>query len=231
MYFVLIASIPDKSMRAMSNKALVRVHKDIFINHQIKNILKINKRAKVIVLCAFEHKKIMDQCIKHNRVKYIHHKYDEYSNIGESMKCIMDNIPDNEDVHVVNLPMVVDPNIFKNIKPNKSSVIINKSNKFQSKIGCTINLNNTIEFIFYDLPNKTCEYLFISKSDIIAFKDLVKTHIKNNMYLFEIINAAIKINMSIEAYNVNHNIIHFNSVDQITAIGNLYKKIYNNVAI
>jgi bifunctional N-acetylglucosamine-1-phosphate-uridyltransferase/glucosamine-1-phosphate-acetyltransferase GlmU-like protein len=231
MYFVLVASLPDKSMRSMNNKALIKIHKDTFLNHQIKNILKINKQAKLLVVYAFEHKRILENSIKNNRVRYIEHNYDEYSNVGQSIASVIDEIPDNQDVVFINLPVVVDPNVFKNIKPHQSSVIVNSSLRFKSKIGCTIDTKNFIEFVFYDLPNKLCECLYIKGKDLGLFKHIIKNHTKNNMYLFEIINTAITHHLSISAHQVKQNIIHFNNIDQVTNINHLYKKIYNNVSI
>jgi hypothetical protein len=231
MYFVLVASLPDKSMRSMNNKALIKIHKDTFLNHQIKNILKINKQAKLLVVCAFEHRRILENAIKSPRVRYIEHNYDEYSNVGQSIVSVIDEIPDNQDVVFINLPMVVDPNILKNIKPNQSSVIVNSSLRFKSKIGCTIDTKNFIEFVFYDLPNKLCECLYIKKGDLGQFKYIIKNHTKNNMYLFEIINTVVGHHLNISVHRIKQNIIHFNTIDQITNINHLYKKIYNNVSI
>lgn len=227
MIFVLIASIPDRSIRNMSNKALINIHNDTFINHQIKNILKIHKRAKVFVVCAFESKKILDNMIKNNRVFYIQHKYNDYSNIGESLKAVINYIPEDSCINIINLSMTIDPLVMKKIKFQNSSIIINRSPRFKSKIGCTINANNNVEFVFYDLPNKICEYLYISKKDNKIFRDIVKNHIKNNMYLFEIINSVIQHHIAVDTININTNIIHFNQIDQITNIKNLFRKLKN----
>jgi|APGre2960657373_1045057.scaffolds.fasta_scaffold01681_4 hypothetical protein len=231
MYYILIASIPDKNIKNMSNKALVRIHKDIFLNHQIKNLLKTNKKAKIFIICAFESKKILDNIIKHKRVNCINHTYTEYSNVGESLKNIISHIPDNSDISIINISMVIDPGLIKNLKLKDSAVIVSQSAKFKSKIGCTIDHNNNVEFVFYDLPNKICEYLYINKKDNGIFKWVIKNHIKNNMYLFEIINELIHHNIQINTIKLKTNIMHFNSIDQLTNIKNLFRKIENASAI
>lgn len=226
MIFILIASMPDRSMRNMVNKALININKDTYINHQIKNLLKINKKAKIFVVCSFESKKILDNMIEHPRVKYIQHKYHDYSNIGESLKTIIDHIPDETAVHVFDLSVVIDPSIFKKIIFKESSIIVNKSKKFKSKIGCIVNDDNA-EFIFYDLPQKICEHFHISKRDTTLFKDIIKTHVKNNMYLFEIINTIITHNIKMHILKINNNIIHFNQTEQLSNIKNLFRKLKN----
>lgn len=225
MYYILIASIPDKSMRHMSNRALIKINNDIFINHQINSLLRLNKHAKIIVVCSFESKKILAQTVRHNRVTYIEHQYNEYSNVGQSIKCAIDIIPPNNVISIMNLAMTIDPSIFKQIKPKESSVIINNSKKFQSKIGCTINKDNKIEFVFYDLPHKLCEYLFISKKDHVKFVEIMNKYVKNNMYLFEVINTLLLHNMRIETISTNNNIIHLQSANQLPNIKNLFRKI------
>jgi len=230
MIFILIASMPDRSMRNMVNKALVHINKDTYINHQIKNLLKINKKAKVLVVCSFESKKIYDNMIKHPRVTYIQHKYHDYSNVGESLKTIIDYIPNDSVIHVLDLCMVIDPNVFKQIVFKESSIIVDQSKKFKSKIGCVTH-NNTAEFVFYDLPQKICEHFYINKKDIILFKHILKTYIKNNMYLFEIINTMISHNIKIHTIKINNNIIHFNQTEQLQNIKNLFRKLKNASAV
>jgi hypothetical protein len=54
---------------------------------------------------------------------------------------------------------------------------------------------------------------------------------KNNMYLFEIINELIHHNIQINTIKLKTNIMHFNSIDQLTNIKNLFRKIENASAI
>lgn len=230
MYYILVASMPDKSMK-YTNKALIKICKDVFINHQIKNLLKVNTRSKILVVCAFESKKIMGYTIKNKRVTYINHDHNEYSNIGESIKEAIKIIPNDQDIAIINLSMVIDPKIMKQIKPKNSSVIKSDSAKFKSKIGCTHDSKNNVEFIFYDLEHKVCEYLYIHKKDTPIFKNIVQNHIKDNMYLFEIINTMTHHKMTINIETIKSNIIHFTHIDQLPYIKTLFKKINNATTV
>lgn len=227
MVFILIASIPDKSLKNMNNKALININQEPYINHQIKNLLKINKRAKIFVVCAFESKKILDNMIKNHRVYYINHEYNDCSNVGESLKSVISHIPDDTTIHIINLSMAIDPSVIKNIKFKQSSILVNHSIRFKSKIGCIIDKSNNAEFIFYDLPNRICEYLYITKQDNKRFKNIINNYVKNTMYLFEVINTIIYHNIDIEAVKIKSNIIHFNQIEQIPNIKNLFKKLQN----
>lgn len=231
MYYILIASMPDKSMKYMNNKALIKMNKDVFINHQIKNLLKSNNTAKILVVCAFENKRISEYILKHKRVIHINHDYNEYSNIGESIKAAMALVPNNQDIAIINLSMIIDPKIMKQIKPKNSSVVSSRSIKFKSKIGCTYNSDNSVEFIFYDLENKICECLYITKKDNKIFKNIVENYIKNNMYLFEVINTIIHYKMTISIENIKSNVVHFTHIDQLPYIKTLFKKISNAATI
>jgi hypothetical protein len=193
--------------------------------------LKINIRSKILVVCGFENKRIMSNIVKNKRVTYINHRHNEYSNIGESIKEAIKQIPDDQNITIINLSMVIDPKIMKQIKPKDSSIIRNTSAKFKSKIGCTHNSNNIVEFVFYDLEHKICEYLYIDKKDNMLFKNIVKNHIKDNMYLFEIINTIIHHKITINMETIKSNIIHFTSIDQLPHIKNLFKKINNATTI
>lgn len=227
MYYIVLASIPDRSMKQMSNKALVKIHNEIFLNHQIKNLLRTNQKAKIFIICAFESKKILEQVITHKRVSCIDHEYTEYSNIGESIKTVIQSIPSDEPIGIINLSMIIEPKIFKSLKLQDSSIITSSSQKFKSKIGCTLNKQQEVEFVFYDLPNKVCEFLYISKKDNLKFKRIISDNVKNNMYLFEIINMLIKHDIIIKQIITDTNVVHFNSLDQLPNIKNLFRKINN----
>jgi hypothetical protein len=231
MHYILIASMPDKAMKGTGNKALIKINEDIFLNHQIKNLLKLNQRDRIYIICAFESKKIIERVIKNKRVVCIQHPYTEYSNIGESLKAVINHIPDNSPISIMNLSMVIDPILIKNMKFKDSAIVSSSSAKFKSKIGCTLNPSNKVEFVFYDLPHKICEWLYISKKDNARFKRIINRYIKNNMYLFEVINTLIHYNISIDTIPVKANILHLNSPEQLTGIKHFFRKIRNVSAL
>lgn len=196
------------------NNSLIskEIYKQQYINHQINNILKIHKQAKVIVIGPCEN----ITTIKNKKVRYVHHALEPMTNTGEMLQEIIPYINDNISLAIMNASMFFDPVIMSTIDMKKSSMIINRYKKFESKIGCTI-VNNKIDFVFYDLNNKLCEFLYIHKKDIPKLKHVISDQVSKRMYLFEIINILINNQMDIYPYMINKNIIHFrqNNMHQI----------------
>lgn len=228
MYFVIIASIPDKNNKKINNPALYNIHQDTLLNHQIKNILKHNKQAKVLVVSSFESNKIQSSSLQHNRVIYVTHDYDERSNVGQSLQTILKYLPDDHDIHIIDVSMIIEPSITKEIKSQQSMIISNKSSKFKSKLGCTTNADGEVEFVFYDLPHKISHYIFISKNDVIKFKNIINTCVKNYMYLFEIINLLINNYITINLYQTSKHMMFFDNPNQTNSITRYLQKYGTN---
>ena len=188
------------------------IYKQQYINHQINNILKIYKQAKIMVVGPCEH----ITTIKNKKVRYVHHALEPMTNTGEMLQEILHYINDNISLAIMNASMFFDPVIMSTIDMKKSSMIINRYKKFESKIGCTI-VNDKIDFVFYDLNNKLCEFLYIHKKDIPKLKQVISDQVSKRMYLFEIINTLINNQIDIYPYTINKNIIHFrqNNMHQI----------------
>ena len=69
---VIISSLPDKSMKSIGNKALIDFHGVSLIEHQINNIRTIYKKAKIIIVGGFEHKKLHDKIKAKKNISYVY---------------------------------------------------------------------------------------------------------------------------------------------------------------
>jgi choline kinase len=231
MYYIIVASIPDKAYKDISEKALLLIDQKTLLYHQIHNLLSLHQNSRVLVCCTKEHESVYSKCIKGKKITWLPYRYNEYSNFGECIKQSIDYIPKNESFAIVNLASIISPQIFKKINTKTSHIIVSKSNKSESNIGCTINSDGMVEFVFYDLDNTTYDYLYIDKKDNEKFKHIVHQYIKPHMCLFEIINQIILSNIQIKAEFTKDYIIQFSDPNQFKKLNTTIRKIYHDTTV
>jgi hypothetical protein len=90
--------------------------------------------------------------------------------------------------------------------------ILKQTNKDESfNIGLTIN-DKKVEYVFYDLPNRWSEILYINSSDIQKTKNLLTKYNLKQKFLFELINILIENNIIFETETVpSKNILKINN--------------------
>lgn len=231
MYYIVVASIPDKLYKDIGDKALLLIDQKTLLYHQIHSLLTITQNAKILLCCKKEHELIFSRAIKTKKINLLPYDYNEYSNFGECIIQAIRYVPNNESFCIISLSSIIDPYIIKKIKPKTSYMLVSQSNKSESNIGCTINSDGMIEFVFYDLHNITYDYLYIDRKDNLKFKKIVETHTKPHMCLFEVINQMISSNISIKAEFTKNCILQFNDPNQFKKLSNTIRKIYNDTTI
>ena len=221
---VIISSLPDKSMKSIGNKALIDFHGTSLIEHQITNIRKIYKKAKIIIVGGFEHKKLYDKIKSKKNIVYVYHEYNDYVNVGMAVKTVLP-VLGNKPTIIMNIGFIFNPTIIENLNLDKDNVMINNKNKnFESKIGCIADKIGCIEFIFYDLEKRLCEFVYLNSNGITMMRDIQK-EIRNNMYLFEILNKLINMGMQLKTSTTNQNILHFDHMKKLKQTQNTLKKL------
>lgn len=215
--FILVVGNIDKN-----HIAAQKIYKIKFLDYQISSILNTYNRSKVFVVGSWSEDFKMQ---KIPRVKYIKYDTNDLNNIGlaihESIKHIS-----NSSLAIMNIEMFFDNKIISKLIMKNNSIIVNKNNKFCSKIGCTIE-NNKVSFIFYDLKDKVCEFVYIHKNSLNSFKQIIEEKVYGNMYLFEILNILIENNIHFDPCITNENIIHLYDNKDINKIRKTLKRIKN----
>lgn len=223
---VIISSLPDKSMKSIGNKALIDFHGATLIEHQINNIRTIYKKAKIIIVGGFEHKKLHDKIKAKKNISYVYHEYNDYVNVGMAIKKALP-ILTNKPTIIMNIGFIFNPNIIESLNLDKDNVMINNNNKnFESKIGCIIDKKGRVEFIFYDLEKRLCEFIYLNTDGVAMMKSIQKD-IRNNMYLFEILNKLINMGMKLKISETNQNILHFDHMKKLKQTQNILTKLKN----
>lgn len=202
-----------------------KIYKQKYLDFQIKNILNSYKRSKIIVVGSWEY---LDSIIS-SRVKYLNYNSDQTSNIGTAIKKAIQMV-NSSSLAIMNVEMFFDTEILGKTQIKNNSIIVNNNSAFKSKIGCTIN-NDRVNFVFYDLENKVCEFIYINQKSFDRCKAIVQNYVSNNMYLFEIINTLIEHDIEIQPYKINKNIYHLYNIKDLNKIRNCIKRTRPNVSV
>jgi choline kinase len=188
----------------MKSKGCVGLFKsgnDYLIIKQYKMLKKIFPKAKIIYVYGFEHKKLLIALDEYPEIKQdielvYNPDYDLY-NYGASLHLVREYL--NDDVIIMFGDAIIDKSLFVkfDLKQKTSQIIIN--NQSNNKLGCVVN-QLKIENIFYDLDNRIEEIYLLCKQDAMILINFLnsKSQAIKNMFIFEIINKLIDMQVNIK---------------------------------
>ena len=111
MYYIVVASIPDKLYKDIGDKALLLIDQKTLLYHQIHSLLTITQNAKILLCCKKEHELIFSRAIKTKKINLLPYDYNEYSNFGECIIQAIKHIPNNESFCIISLSSIIDPSL------------------------------------------------------------------------------------------------------------------------
>jgi len=199
-----IVILGDKFQKRMKSKGCVGLFKygnDYLIIKQYKMLKKIFPKAKIIYVYGFEHKKLLIALDEYPEIKQdielvYNPDYDLY-NYGASLHLVREYL--NDDVIIMFGDAIIDKSLFVkfDLKQKTSQIIIN--NQSNNKLGCVVN-QLKIENIFYDLDNRIEEIYLLCKQDAMILINFLnsKSQAIKNMFIFEIINKLIDMQVNIK---------------------------------
>jgi len=199
-----IIILGDKFQKRMKSKGCVGLFKsgnDYLIIKQYKMLKKIFPKAKIIYVYGFEHKKLLIALDEYPEIKQdielvYNPDYDLY-NYGASLHLVREYL--NDDVIIMFGDAIIDKSLFVkfDLKQKTSQIIIN--NQSNNKLGCVVN-QLKIENIFYDLDNRIEEIYLLCKQDAMILINFLnsKSQAIKNMFIFEIINKLIDMQVNIK---------------------------------
>lgn len=222
---ILLTAFPDKKIKSVGNKALLKLNKDTtVIEYQISCLNKIFKNPQIIIIGGFDGKRLHKyiNSKKISNVVYVEHDLESTSNIGESILYGISKIS-NDRILIYNSNIILNKETVLKLKNITDSSYILYTKKCIGDFGCTIQ-NNKLINCFFDMDNKIYDYLYLDKQDTEIFKSLInKTHNIKKYYLFEIINMCVDNNINILPIHIPQKHIHI--LDNINAINSIQKYI------
>lgn len=193
---VLLNALPDKKIKSIGNKCLIPVGNKInLLDYHIATINKIYKNPEIVIVCGFDTKKIKKYIEdKYKNVIYTDHEITEYTNIGQSILSAL-SVISHKNCLIINANNILHKKAIDQISGNRDrSFVLTK--RGSGDIGYISDTSKIIN-CYYGLPHSVCEVLYINENDFNKFSK-TKDHDISKMYMFEIINHCINLDIKIK---------------------------------
>lgn len=213
-YLIIIPEI-TKGMKSLGPKSLLKINSQTTIlDQQIRFIKSINRRNKIYLSTGFQHSKIQKKIERYTNVNTIYEKdFDKYNETKHLLNFI-ERADCFDDVFVINSGIILRNNCLKKNKNNNSKIYVLDKPKDNFYVGCGIEES---KYLFYELPEKWSECLFLSKEVLTAISEINKVKPLHNHFLFEIIN------MVSDYFHIDKEIISNRDILKITNTTDLKK--------
>lgn len=223
---ILISDI-TKGMKSIGSKALLELdNKTTIIEYQIQYLKKFYYPINIYLCTGFDHDKIVKITNKYKNIFYCYNENYENDNQASSlMECIQKfGITDN----VMVLTNGLIPIHKININKKESSIeITDKNTKIPFEVGCLS--SSILNYLFYGLPFKWTEFLFLNKEGIEKIIEISKTKQYKKMFLFEMINLLLDHGLNIKLNHIIKNLpIKVNNIKDIKIAKKYYEKNLHN---
>jgi choline kinase len=183
-------------MKKYGPKSLTQITpRETILDRQIRIIESVFRWYEIILVAGFEHDKLVNTVP--SKVKTVYNKHYDTTNVVYSLnlglnECTTDNVIILYGDLIFNKPTISVP------FDQESAAVIANSMKSE-EIGCNIN-NGYIEQMFYGIPNKWAQILFLCGKELKLMQNFVSIDSNAECYGFEAVNYILRNNGKIRAY-------------------------------
>jgi hypothetical protein len=192
--------IPEitKGMKSVGSKSLLKIkNSKSVIEYQIELLLSIKDKVSINIATGFDNDRINKTIDRYKSINIIHNDQYENTNYGKCIKLFIQQNPNIDNLFVIGSGVLFKKNIFsQNSFDNMSRIFILDKPANNFNIGC--NPNTNIEYLFYDLPEPWTECVYFDLSGIEGLKTLIEQKNIDQMYIFEILNDLLLLNINFE---------------------------------
>lgn len=221
---IIIHSLPDKKIKSLGNRALINIGKENLIDYQIGVCNKLVKDNEIIVVGAFESKKLQKYLNKkYPNIKYISHKLTEFTNIGLGLQHGLEYAIGGNLI-IMNGNILIEheavSKIKQKIKEKHNFLITTRRSK--SNVGFISHEDGTVAHCFFDLPKPLYDLFYIDNMYRDTFSNMFNRRDFEKYYLFEIINESISTNITFHSIDIDSRNIHL--IDNNETINKFIRK-------
>lgn len=192
MDILIIAPEITKGMKSIGSKALLKIKQSIsVIEYQINEIKKYNSHSAITIVSGFEHDKILKLYSNTKNINIVYNPEYAGTNHGASLSIFLDQLKQSHNLLVITNGVLFKNNPFKVKSGQTHASHIYCINKPKTNFDIGYIGESSIEYLFFDLPNKWTECVMFNPHALDAIKNIDKQKI-SQMYLFEIINLLIE---------------------------------------
>jgi hypothetical protein len=210
--------IPEitKGMKSIGSKSLLRIKNIPILEHQINEILNINKSIKLNIATGFDHDKISKHIsTKYDNINFVYNDSYETTNQTKALALFLENNICENLLIISSGILLKNKNISLSTLSGTSKIYLLNKPRTNFNIGCS--LGASAEYLFYDLPNIWSECVYLNKEAILALRNIIKMQNTDQFYLFEMINALILQNIIFENVTIDKkNIFKINHTKDLT---------------
>jgi hypothetical protein len=185
---IISAAEITKGMKSVGSKSLLKIKNDTtIIEYQIQQLKTHYPKSPIYVLTGFESDKVNKVLSRFRNVHTIYNEqYKTTNQCHGIVKCF--------EQYSLSNALIISSGVICKIAFNIidiSTVYLIDKEKENFTIGCGESSSTKAEYLFYDLPKKWTECVFLNQSAINTINDTAKRNKTDQMFLFEMINMLI----------------------------------------
>lgn len=180
-----------KGMKSIGSKSLLPIKNNkCVLDYQITCLKNIDPNIRIAIATGFESDKIEFLSKQYKNIDCIYNIDYKTTNQASSLRKYLEKYQ-----NINNLLILCSGVIFKNkcIKRSmldmSSKIFLLNKQKENFTLGCST--NNTIEYLFYGLPETWSECVYLNEDSISWLNLFIKKNSIDQMYIFEILNEIL----------------------------------------
>ena len=187
---VILCTNAIKGTKSLGSIGLLKLNKSKnILDYHIHNVRSCWPDAEISTIISDKDYKFIRYAKGDKDLTVVDYCLDEMSNESESFLRGINKNNINNNFLVLDISCILDKNIFKKISSydtSQSYIIANTHVDYCSKLGCIVDIEeNTVNNIFFDLPNKILKYYYICNNDV---KHMLGNNVCRSKFLFENLN-------------------------------------------
>ncbi len=195
--------IPEitKGMKSFGPKALITIRGKTLIEHQISILRSVYKNNHIYLLTGFESDRIKktiltSKIISPKNISILENKQYDTSGQMTSVVSYIRQKENNNGAIFINNGIITKFNFAKNFNKSNNSIFLIKGKKNNFNIGCAD--QNSIEYLFYDLPVLWSECIYLNNETMSIVKDMLLPHELKTLFFFELVNKLLERSVSFD---------------------------------
>ena len=179
-----------RRMKSYGPKPLIRIGNSTIIKNQIHLIRTYIPHPLIVLVCGFQAKALMNQTPA-SILKIENERYEE-TNVIRSIGMALRVIESCSKVIIIYGDLVFNSATLRNLKFDKSSLIVTEQGMSDEEVGCVIDEHNRVSNLMYDLPIKWSQISIFMGKELKLLKQLAWEEKNQTKFGFEIINQIIE---------------------------------------